>query len=139
MISVKLLELLILCERFSKFDNLQTPVPPFPPVIYAFHQKVEQDFKTFRSVNYYAKKLFLHPNTLNAYSQEHCGISAKSFINKRLINEAKYLLADGALTVKEIAWELGFEDPNYFSYFFKNESGFSPLEYRHSLKGDARA
>lgn len=44
--------------------------------------------------------------------------------------EAKYLLSSSSKTIKEIAYELGFVDPNYFNSFFKKAALISPEKYR---------
>ncbi|MDB5156009.1 MAG: HTH-type transcriptional activator Btr [Mucilaginibacter sp.] len=48
-----------------------------------------------------------------------------------LLSEAKNLLIGADITVAEIAYQLGFENPPYFSRLFKKETGFSPVTYRN--------
>ncbi len=130
MICVKILELLILCERFFDNDADCGNSTSFPPRVVAFNELLENNFHLLHSVNSYASKLNLHPNTLNIFIKHHCGISAKAMINNKLVSESKYLLAHSKLTIKEIAARLGFEDPNYFSNFFKRQTGDTALTYR---------
>ena len=54
-------------------------------------------------------------------------------INNRIILEAKRLLRYSILSVKEIAFRLGFDDPSYFGKFFKRIVKQSPADYRESL------
>ena len=54
------------------------------------------------------------------------GTTVKKMISQRLILEAKRELSFGALTVKEIAFKLGFRDASYFSRFFKKHTGQNP-------------
>jgi AraC family transcriptional activator of pobA len=51
-------------------------------------------------------------------------------VHQRLILEAKRYLTFTTLTAKEIALALGFEDPAYFTRFFKRQAGVSPLTFR---------
>ncbi len=56
----------------------------------------------------------------------------KSYINELRINHAMSLLKNTALSVLDIAVTCGYSNPSHFSQLFKNQTGFSPLEYRHS-------
>jgi AraC family transcriptional regulator, transcriptional activator of pobA len=132
MVCTKLLELLILCERLFKAGDSGAALPALPQEVVAFQQMLEQEFNRQHSVHYYARRQNLHPGTLNAYVRQHFGLPVKVLINQKLVREAKYLLSLGDLSVKQIAAALGFEDTNYFSYFFKRETGLSPLDYRQS-------
>ncbi len=58
------------------------------------------------------------------------------YITKMKIDEAAYLLTGTALRINEIADQLNFDDPLYFSRKFKNETGLSPKEYRKEKKSD---
>jgi len=59
------------------------------------------------------------------------GKSAKEYIYFYLIDKAKNLLSDPMLSVKEIAFTLGFEYPQHFSKLFKVKTGISPTQYRN--------
>jgi AraC family transcriptional regulator, transcriptional activator of pobA len=58
------------------------------------------------------------------------GQSAKELIAAKLLSEAKYLIQLTTLSVKETAYELGFQSPSNFFRFFKRYSGYSPAAYR---------
>jgi AraC-like DNA-binding protein len=51
-----------------------------------------------------------------------------------LIDEAKNILLNPKKTISEVAYELGFEYPPYFSRLFKKKEGISPTEYREKYK-----
>ncbi len=57
-------------------------------------------------------------------------------ISQRLVLEAKRELSFGALTVKEIAFKLGFNDASYFSRFFKKHTGQNPDYFKNNEKDD---
>jgi AraC-like DNA-binding protein len=62
------------------------------------------------------------------------GLTAGELIRARLLLEAKRLLLHSELTVAEIGYELGFEDPSYFSRFVRREIETSPVELRNQLR-----
>lgn len=85
------------------------------------------------NVGYCAKKLSLSPNYFGGLTRQLLGVSAQEFIQTYLIEVAKEKLGDKSLNINEIAFSLGFEYPNHFSRFFKNQTGIAPSEYKLSL------
>lgn len=67
-----------------------------------------------------ADKLALTTNSLYRIVKEYAGVSPKDFVTSRLILEAQRKLLYSTLSVKELAYELGFNDPDYFPDFSKN-------------------
>lgn len=102
-----------------------------------YKQEVEKNFQNEHSVEKYANLLGTKTRTLNSLSKKYAGKTAGDIIASRIILEAKRSLYYNALTVKEIGFKLGFEDPAYFTRFFKKHLGLSPQEYK--LKEGARA
>lgn len=85
-----------------------------------------------------ADKLALTTNSLYRIVKEYAGVSPKDFVTSRLILEAQRKLLYSTLSVKELAYELGFNDPDYFSRFFKKCTGKSVnsfLKTRHDSSG----
>lgn len=78
----------------------------------------------------YAEKLFISEPYLNALCKKECGMPASALIQERLIQAAKRKLIYTSDTVKEIAFDLNFNDPSYFIRFFKKQVGSSPNVYR---------
>src|SRR5580692_7162908 len=60
-------------------------------------------------------------------------------IQRARLDQARLLLADARLTVKDVAAQLSFSDEFYFSHFFRRQTGMSPTQYRQHLKGEPRA
>jgi len=79
--------------------------------------------------NAIAEKLALTTNSLYRIVKEYAGVSPKDFFTNRLIIEAQRKLQYSTLSVKELAYELGFNDPDYFSRFFKKCTGKSVNEF----------
>lgn len=105
------------------------------PVLQQYLSLVETHFREEKSVAFYAKQLHITPNYLNILCKRHFKIPATFFIQKRVTLEAKRMIlaTDKDLSLKEIAFELGFKDPAYFSNFFRTQTGSSPREFREQL------
>jgi AraC family transcriptional regulator, transcriptional activator of pobA len=129
-IAVKILELLIMGERLS--GEMQTGSANYPvsDIIKQFIELLDLHFTKEHSVKFYADVLSMHPNYLNALVKKHIGMSAKESIQNRILLEIKYLLHSTNLPIKEIANQMGFSDPNYFTTFFKRFESRSPGTYR---------
>jgi AraC-like DNA-binding protein len=130
MIALKILELLIMCDRLFKENISRDCTASSPDLLQRFNELIEDNFAEHRNVQFYAEVLHTHPNNLNQLVKKATGLTAKQTINKRLVLEAKSLLVSTALSIKEIAYKLGFEDPNYFISFFKKEQHATPAHYR---------
>lgn len=66
--------------------------------------------------------------------KEFTGTSPSQYMMELKINEAKLLLSTTAQSIKNISFSLNFENPEYFSVFFKKRTGFTPLEYRNAVE-----
>jgi AraC family transcriptional regulator, transcriptional activator of pobA len=103
-----------------------------------FKLVVETHLTEQPSINAIAEKLALTTNSLYRIVKEYSGISPKDFLTNRLMIEAQRKLHYSNLSVKELAYELGFNDPDYFSRLFKKCTGKSVsevLENRQDLSG----
>src|SRR6202012_1106992 len=81
----------------------------------------------------FAKQLNIHVNHLNKALKETTGQTTSQLINTRLLQEAKILLRCTDWAIAEIAWSLGFEEPNHFSSFFKSRMKQTPKQFRQSV------
>lgn len=95
-----------------------------------FKSLLEKHFKSQHQVQAYAKLLGTTPKALNQALSKHTGQTASAHIFNRLTLEAKRLLRHSALSVKEIAFLLNYDDPAHFSKFFKAQTGLSPADFR---------
>ena len=95
-----------------------------------FAQLMEAHYLTTTSVADYAAMLHVTANHLIETVRRCVGTPPGKLIHERLLLEAKRLLRYSDLPVAEIADQLNFEDPSYFSRFFKKHTGFSPSEFR---------
>ncbi len=95
-----------------------------------FNLLVEANFRAEHSVNYYAQCLNKSAKTLSNIFALYNQKTPIQMIQDRIIIEAKRLLYYTDRSVKQITYELGFEDTAYFSNFFKRHTSLSPLEFR---------
>ena len=133
LIALKIIELIILSERlFAEEQNFEANFPS-TDIIRRFIELIEANFLDQRSVSFYARQLNVHPNYLNSVIKKYTGLTAKESIQNRVLLETKYLLHSTNLTIKEISNQMGFNDPNYFTVFFKRFEKTSPVNYRSSF------
>lgn len=95
-----------------------------------FRALLDRDYRTQRSVAYYAERLTISEVHLNRICRAAFNTSALGAINQRVILEAMRDLTFTLMSVKEIAYFLGFEDPAYFTRFFTKQTGMTPTQFR---------
>ena len=93
---------------------------------------VDKHFRQTHKVSEYAKMLFVTPKSLSKRLNALGYKTPTELIRERIILEAKRDLKFTTKSVKEIALDLGFEDPGYFTRLFKKAEGISPLSYKES-------
>lgn len=98
-----------------------------------FLELVRVNFEHNYPLSYYSTQLNTTKQKLNDQSKLHTGKTAQMVIYGLIASEAKRLLTYENLTIKEIAYQLGFRDPFYFSNFFKKHTQKSPKAYRESV------
>lgn len=91
---------------------------------------VEEHFLEHWSLGQYASRLGLSIPRLNRLTQAESGRSALDIVHERLTREACRRLLYIAAPAANLAAELGFEDPAYFSRFFKKRTGLTPRHWR---------
>jgi AraC-like DNA-binding protein len=94
---------------------------------------IEANFRAKHSPGDYAAMLYVTTKTLAKVSKLHYNKTLSNIINERIIIEAKRELYLTNKAVKEIAYELGYEDEYYFSRFFKVNTNVSPQKYRETV------
>lgn len=101
-----------------------------------FRQAVEHDFLRTHRVEDYAHALGYSPRTLSRATTAAAGIGAKEFIDRRVILEAKRLLAYSDRSAARIATHLGFADAANFAKYFHQRTGTTPIAFRASVRGE---
>jgi AraC-like DNA-binding protein len=111
-------------EQYNKIENNQVDI------VREYNFLVENHFKTKHTVAEYADLLNKSPKTLSNLFAKLSDKSPLQFIQERKMLEARRLLRYTDKSVKEIAFEIGFEDIQAFSRFFKNYQGISPSDFK---------
>lgn len=99
-----------------------------------FHLAVELHFREWQSLAPYAKALGITVNHLNDVIREETGHAAGGLIRQRRLLDAKRLLLHSDLSVSEIGYQTGFQDPSYFARFFRREAGQTPVGFREAIR-----
>ncbi|MFF3873681.1 helix-turn-helix domain-containing protein [Streptomyces sp. NPDC001978] len=99
-----------------------------------FRDAVEKDFATNHSVSAYADALGYSRRTLVRAVRAATGETPKGFIDKRVVLEAKRLLAHTDLPIGRVGVAVGFPDPANFSKFFQLHAGLTPVAFRAELR-----
>lgn len=86
--------------------------------------------KKLKTITEFAQKLAIHPNYLNALCKEILGKTASDLLQDSILLQAKSLILNSDFTMKEIAYQLGYDEPNYFFRFFKKHVGLTPLDFK---------
>ncbi len=104
-----------------------------PFILQKLKDAIEANFRTKHSPSDYAKILYISPKSLAKITKAHFNKTLSDLINERIVIEAKRELYLTNKPIKEIAYELGYEDEYYFSRFFKNNTDISPSLYRTTI------
>jgi len=121
-------------QHYSKADDDKTDSLNREQLIYnEFKWLVHIHSLELKSVHAYAEKMNITPKHLSETIKKVSGESALGLIHNTQLNHAKVLLCQTNKSVSEIAYELNFKNPEYFSAFFKRLSGESPSVYRASF------
>ncbi len=95
-----------------------------------FSQLVEWHYKDHHTVGEYAELLNISPKALNKRITRYSNETPNDIIKNRIMLEAKRLLAHTSLSVKEIGYKLGYDDPSYFIRLFTKQAETTPQHFR---------
>lgn len=95
-----------------------------------FLEMVRNSFQHNYTLSQFAEMLGTTEIKLNELAKLHTGKTAQNVIYGLVTSEAKRLLTYGDLSVKQVAYQLGFNDPFYFSNFFKKQTKVSPKLFK---------
>ncbi len=121
------------CAEWQKIRALQSPsrsVRINYRKIFEIRKYIEHNFSKRLKLQELADLAVLSPNFLCNIFKKITGVSIFHYINDCRINEAKKVLINTNRSIKEIAYELGFENDTYFYTLFKKKEGLSPTAYR---------
>lgn len=100
-----------------------------------FCDLVVTHFRESKEVNYYAQLMHIHPKYLSRVITAAHGITPLKWIEQYVVNQAKRLIANQPnKTLKQIAFQLGFDEPTSFYRYFKRGTGITAKDYKDSLR-----
>lgn len=96
----------------------------------SFKKELEKKFRSDRSVKSYAALLSISEKQLHKASTKLLDKTPKQIIDERVVLEAKRLLSHGHQSIKEISYELGYDEPTNFIKYFRRHTAMTPSEFR---------
>ncbi|NDV77418.1 AraC family transcriptional regulator [Dysgonomonas sp. 511] len=93
---------------------------------------IDKNFVAYRETDFYAEQVGMTNKTVNELCKRSTGKTVKQHVQERLILEIKKEIRLGRKSLKEIAFDLGFNEPAYFTRFFKQQTSFTPSQFRDS-------
>lgn len=99
-------------------------------LVQRFRALVETHFRAQQPVSFYAGRLGVTPDHLSRTCRGVAGLTALDLLHERILLEARRMLVYTERPVAQVAVQLGFEDPLYFSRFFARRAGMAPTQYR---------
>ncbi|SMC40533.1 helix-turn-helix domain-containing protein [Chryseobacterium sp. YR221] len=99
--------------------------------VYQFIMLMDEHYKTERKAGFYSSKMGISEKRINQILKEKMNKTLTQLLHERLVVEAERMLIACELTIKEIAFDLHFEDPAYFSRFYKKQTGQSPEDFKN--------
>ncbi len=128
------LKILLIIATRLKLREIEVANDELPaseqPMILRLRGLIEEHFREWHKPSHYASALQLSGNALAKLTGRHLFKTPTELIMERLLLEAKRLLHFTTMSVKEIAFHLGFADFGYFGRLFKKHIGITPTEYR---------
>lgn len=100
----------------------------------AFKLLVEKELTQHLTIEEICRRLAVNATYLYNIVKEFSGLSAKEYLNQRLILEAQRKLYYSETSVKEVAFELGFNDPDYFSRLFRKVTGHTVSQFVSEIR-----
>ncbi len=99
-----------------------------------FRNQLEKHITDTRNANVYADRMGISYKHLNEICKSISGNTAKIFIDNYLVLEIKRQLAISDISVKELAYKSGFDEPTNFVKYFKKHTNYSPSQFKKMLK-----
>ena len=121
-------------RQFFTRTNLNKDVASdFEQLLQNYYKAEKQLEMGIPTVTFCANKMNMSPRYLSDLLRKETGKSTKEHIHNYIIEKAKNNLLNSKDSASEIAYNLGFEYPQYFSKMFKKSTSMSPIEYRQSM------
>jgi AraC-like DNA-binding protein len=125
--------LLLKAERAKEFQSITGVKVHWLETFTTFKDMLESEYVKTRSSRSYAARLLVSYKFLNDIVKELTGKTVKVFIDDFVTTEIKRYLLSTSLSVKEISYQTGFEEPANMIKFFKKNTHITPLKFRQRL------
>lgn len=122
--------LLLKAERAKEVQSAHVAPAGWLETFSAFKDLLEKEYVNTRSSRTYANNLFVSYKQLNNILKSLTGKTVKAFIDDFVITEIKRYLVSTALSVQEVSYKTGFEEPSNMIKFFKKNTGNTPHQFR---------
>lgn len=99
-------------------------------LLHQLKQLINSHLRQQHQASFYAEALSVDIKKLNSVCRDATKMTVFELLQERLLTESKILLQTSEQSVKEISYELGFNDPAFFGRFFKRHTGITPAEFR---------
>jgi AraC-like DNA-binding protein len=120
-------------QFITRTESNKDLISDFEGILGNYFESEELHNLGFPSVKHFAEQLHLSPNYLSDLLKKETGKNGTEHIQFHVIELAKDKLLSSTVSVSEIAYDLGFEYPQYFSKMFKKRTGMTPAEYRNQI------
>jgi|GEM_PF-556736 len=107
-------------------------IPRDKELVVQLRKLLNQHYTKQHSAAFYIEEIGINSKSANQICRKLTGRSIHDLVEDKLIAEAKMLLLTTGSSIKEIAFQLGFNDAAYFGRFFKRQTRVSPASYRHN-------
>jgi AraC family transcriptional activator of pobA len=134
LLRAQLYEMLIVLARHYAAAHHVAPQRPTHRVVSRFIDLVERDAARRHRIADYAAELAVTPGHLSVLCTQYAGQRAKRLLDSMLASRARRMLLYTDESAARVGASLGFEDPSYFSRFFRRETGQTPKECRNALR-----
>jgi AraC-like DNA-binding protein len=134
LLRAQLHETLIVLARLYASAHRVASQRPTHRVVSRFMELVERDAARRHRIADYAAELAVTPGHLSVLCTQYAGQRAKRLLDSVLVSRARRMLLYTDESAARVAASLGFEDPSYFSRFFRRETGQTPKEFRSALR-----
>ena len=121
-------------QRLTAGNKKEKRSTPQSSLVRKFKHLVTKNFLRNLSVQDYADMMCVSSSHLSNTLKSMSGFTPAQLIHNEMILEAKRLLVHTELTVSEVGYHLNFEDPSYFSRFFRRETGMNPTHFQTEIR-----
>lgn len=112
----------------------QRPYSRKNKLYYEYMELVAKNHRTQRCIEFYANELCVSSRHLSSICKEITGKTAKDCLNEYIIINIRTILATTDMTILQISEEFNFPNASFFTKFFKTQTGFTPKEYRNTIR-----